>query len=174
MLVDYWQIYIKERNPTCEAMWRNNQTGMQQYNNDYEQLTSYAFLPRSRAAFNQITAENIMFIRSVPKHFGNDWHFIWPMSDHCNENESWKLNFPIDIFLKRKMHSNLSTHTHTILTTFDFIGVTLVAKEAQYFINTLVATMYQRLQDATDCWQLIKLMLVKSCQSSAYTNFLIE
>ena len=149
MLVDYWQIYIKERNPTCEAMWRNNQTGMQQYNNDYEQLTSYAFLPRSRAAFNQITAENIMFIRSVPKHFGNDWHFIWPMSDHCNENESWKLNFPIDIFLKRKTHSDLSTLV-TILTTFDFIGVTLVAKDAHYFINTLAATTnaYKMLQAA--------------------------
>ena len=59
-----------------EAMWRNNQTGMRQYKNDEEQLTSYAFLPRSRAAFNRITAENKMFIKSSPKSFGNDWLFL--------------------------------------------------------------------------------------------------
>ena len=71
----WWTIdkyILKYATQHYEAMWRNNQTGMQQQNNDGEQLTSYAFLPRPRAAFNQITAENIMFIRSVPKH---DRHF---------------------------------------------------------------------------------------------------
>ena len=64
------------------------------------------------------------------------------------------MNFPIDIFLKRKTHCDLSTLV-TILTTFDFIGVTLVTKEAQYFVNNLVVTMYTnayKMLQAADSW----------------------
>ena len=71
------------------------------------------------------------------------------------------------------MHSVLSTLV-TILTTIDsLLLLTLYWRGSgcercpllhQYFDGN-----YQRLEDATGCWQLVKLKMVKSCQSSAYT-----
>ena len=71
------------------------------------------------------------------------------------------------------MHSVLSTLV-TILTTIDSLlllrlywcdsGCKRCPLLHQYFDGN-----YQRLQDAIGCWQLVKLKMVKSCQSSAYT-----
>ena len=154
MLVDYWQIYIKERNPTCEAMWRNNQTGMQQYNNDEEQLTSYAFLPRSRAAFNQITAENTMFIRSVPKHFGNDWLFLFdpcPLIAMKMSLENWIFLLTFSLRGKRIVTCLLLSLYWLLLTLLVWLWLRKKPSTSSIIWWQLCTNAYKMLQ-AADSW----------------------